>query len=65
MTDKNYETLSKACEVDDQIVEFEFELKKAKSTVLWLENKIDALRKEKAKLSEELMKSSGIKTQGM
>ena len=65
MTAKTYETLSKACEVDDQIVEFEFELKKAKSTVLWLENKIDALRKEKAKLSEELMKSSGIKTQGM
>lgn len=62
MTAKTYETLSKACEVDDQIVEYEFELKKAKSTVLWLENKIDALRKEKAKLSEELMKSSGIKS---
>ena len=65
MTAKTYETLSKACDVDDQIVEFEFELKKAKSTVRWLEYKIDALRKEKAKLSEELMKSSGIKTQGM
>lgn len=61
MTAKQYDILSKACEIDDKISDYEFELQKAKSMVHWFETKLTKLKEEKAILSEELMKSCGIK----
>lgn len=57
VTAKQYDILSKACEIDDKISDYEFELQKAKSMVHWFETKLAKLREEKRVLSEELMRS--------